>query len=338
MDPKAQAAIQAMLRSNPVDFAGLYVPIQQGKIDIALSQFAKGYNNNQFIGDVLFPTVEVSHQSDKFWVFGRENQQTFDNYDLRAPASAAERIKQTVSTSNYMTVDHSLARLIPDEERGNFQVGDVEQWATQYVTDKLRLMREIRVAALATNTANYAGTNTQTLAGGNQWSDYVNSDPLANIETAKQQIRKNGMTPNFIVMGDDVFTKIIRHTKIVTQLQYSKEGLVRPLTAQDLALLFGVPNVYVGSAISVNAAGTPSFVWGKSLIVGYNAPSTTMYDPSFGKAFQWAGAPGTTGGFSTEIGRIQPPSAKADELAVHWYYGLQITSNISAYLFANAVA
>lgn len=320
-----------------IDFAGAYVPVQQGKIDVALSMFAKSYQNNAMIGDNLFPPVEVNNQSDKFWVWGRENQQIFDNQDLRAPASAAERIRQTLSTSNYTTTDHSLARLIPDEERGNFQAGDLEQWATQFVKDKLALMKENRVAQIATNTANYDPANSLTLAGTSQWSDYTNSDPGSAVETAKQQLRRFGITPNILILGDDVFMRLRNHPKIRSAFTYVIQA-TRPLVEADLAAYFGVDRVVVGSAVTLSATFVPTFLWGKNAVLANVQAATSMQDLSFGKTFVWRNAPGTTGGYAVETGRITPPSAKADELAVHWYYGIQVTSNISAFLWKNAVA
>src|SRR5260370_41407284 len=108
-----------------INMAGAEVSVVQGKIDVALSQFAQLYRNNALVAEQLFPRVEVQRQSDFFWLFGRENQALREN-TLRAPGSAAERIQQTLSKTKYFTLDHSLARLIPDEERGNFMAGDLE--------------------------------------------------------------------------------------------------------------------------------------------------------------------------------------------------------------------
>jgi hypothetical protein len=110
--------------------AGASPSVLQGKIDVALSQFARQYRNNNLVADFLFPRVEVLKQQDYYWTFGRENQKLAENA-LRGPGSAAERIAQTISKTLYKAQDHSLARVIPDEERSNFMAGDVEQWATQ---------------------------------------------------------------------------------------------------------------------------------------------------------------------------------------------------------------
>lgn len=317
-----------------VNFAGSEVSVVQGKIDVALSQFAQLYRNNQFVAELLFPRVEVQKQSDLFWLFGRENQALREN-DLRAPGSAAERIQQTLSKSKYFAPDHSLARLIPDEERGNFMAGDLEQWATQTLMDKLFLAEEVRAATAAANAANYAASNVVTLAGTAQWSDLQNSTPISDVETAKSQIRQIGQEANLMIIPDPVYQKVRVHPAIVQRLVYTKGGQV---TLQDLQTIFGIERVVLASAIQLDKSNNVSFVWGKNVVIAYVQPNPTPMDVSFGKTFVWTQAPGTVGGFSTEIARETPASKKADELAVHFYYDQHPTSNVSGYLIKNAVA
>lgn len=317
-----------------VNFAGAEVSTVQGKIDVALSQFAQLYRNNLYVAEELFPRVEVLRQSDFFWQYGRENQALREN-TLRAPGSAAERIQQTLSKTKYFTNDHSLARLIPDEERGNFMAGDLEQWVTQTIMDKLLLDEEINVAGIASSTANYGGSNSVTLAGTSQWSDYGNSTPISDVETAKAQVRQIGQNANIMIVGDPVYQKLRAHPAIVERTKYVKGGQV---TTQDMADIFGVDEFFVASVIQIDKNGNISFVWGKHAILAYSQDNPTPADVSFGKTFVWTQAPGTVGGFSTEIARETPASKKADELAAHFYYGQVVTSNISAYLIKNAVA
>jgi hypothetical protein len=315
---------------------GAIVSTTQGKIDIALSQFARMYSNNSFVAERLFPRVEVNHQSDKFWLYGRENQALREN-TKRAPGSPAERIAQTLSNTNYNCVDHSLARLIPDEERANFQAGtggSVEQWATKAISDKLFLDEEIAAAALATDTTKYAGANSVTLAGQSQWSDLANSTPISDVETGKSTIRQIGQEANVMVISDPVY-KILRvHPAILQRLVYTKGGQI---TLQDLAAVFGIEQVLLASAVQLDVADTPTFVWGKHVVLAYAQQNPTPMDVSLGKTFVWTDAPGTVGGFQVEIGRLSPPSAKSDEVAEHFYYDQRVTSNVSGYLIKNAV-
>lgn len=314
--------------------AGASPSVLQGKIDVALSQFARQYRNNNLVADFLFPRVEVLKQQDYYWTFGRENQKLAENA-LRGPGSAAERIAQTISKVLYKAQDHSLARLIPDEERSNFMAGDVEQWATGALMDKLLLDRENRIAALATVTATYAAGNFVTLAGGNQWSDVANSNPIGDVETGKSAIRKTGSEANVLIISDPVYQKLRVHPMIIDRFKYVKSGNVG-LT--ELASVFEVEKVLLAAAVNLDNADVAQYVWGKHAVLAYASPTASFADPSFGKTMVWTEAPGTVAGFGTEIARETPASKKSDEVAVHFYYDIPVTSNISGYLFQNAVA
>ncbi|MBI4462811.1 MAG: major capsid protein [Acidobacteria bacterium] len=305
----------------------------QGHIDVALSNFAVQYRNPAYVADQVFTRVPVQRQSDKYWRFGKENLQALID-DLRAPGAAAQRIIQTLSTDSYFADDHALERLITDEERSNFDAGDVEQWAAQTLTDKLLLRKEKLFAALVTDPAQV--TQNTTLSGTAQWSDFANSKPTEDIQAGQETIAKNaGVRANTLVLGFPVFSKLRNHPKIVERVQNIRVGVVRE---EDLASLFDVQQVLVSQALEVDASGNVNFVFGKHAVLGYVSPTPAFGEPSFGKSFVWAGAPGSTSGFIVEIGRAAPTSRKADELAVHFYYDQKITAVEAGYLIQNAVA
>jgi hypothetical protein len=319
-------------------FAG-DISVVQGKIDIALSQFAVGYRNNSLIAEQLFPRVPVGDQSDFFWIFGREGQRISEN-DLRAPGAAAEGITQTLSKTRYFCQGHALSRVISDEERGNFQAGDVNQWATQTLTDKLLLAQEIRAAVLATTSANYPAGNFLDVSGTTQWDAASGTSIVKQVMTAQKQVMRSGNKPNTMILGPDVWSALKVAPEIIARVtaKPGAKGVGANVSLEDLQAIFEVDNILIPTAVSLEAdMVTADFVWGKHAILAYIAPGTSMFDQTFGKTFVWTGAPGTAGGFSTEIARLTPASRKADELAVHFYYGQQITSNISAYLLENAV-
>lgn len=305
----------------------------QAKIDVALSQYARGYRNNALIAELLFPRVEVLKQSDKYWKWGRENQQLTEN-DLRAAGSAAERIVRTQSTDAYGCYDHSLSDFIPDEERANYETGDLEQKSTQILTDKLLLALEKRVATLSTTLANYPAANRITLAGVTQWNDAA-SKPIDDIQTAHLQVLKTGKKANVLILGPEVAAKLKTNVQIKDRVAPTQTG---PVTVENLAAIFEVEKVIVASAVELSLASAASFIWGKHAILAVVEDASSMQDQSFGKVFVWKSAPGTVAGFGTELGRVSPPSAKSDELAVHFYYNEKITSDISAYFVQNAVA
>jgi hypothetical protein len=320
-------------------FAG-DVSVLQGKIDIALSQFAVGYRNNAYIAEQLFPRVQVGEQRDLFWKFGRESQRISEN-DLRAPGAAAETISQTLSTTSYFCPDHSLARIISDEERANFQAGDINQSATQTLTNKILLAQEIRAAALATAPASYAGSNVLDVSGTIQWGAAANTKIVDQVMAAQLAVMASGQKPNLMIIGPAVWRALKSAPEIVARVtaKPGAKGVGANVTLEDLQTIFEVDTLLVPTAVSLEAdMATADFVWGKHAIVAYVNPAAGFYDTSFGKTFVWTGAPGTAGGFSVEIARLTPASRKSDEVAVHSYYGQEVTSNISAYLLENAVA
>ena len=310
-----------------------FVSPLQGHIDVALSNFAVKFRNPSYVSDQAFTRVPVQRQSDKYWKFGQEQLQALVD-DLRAPGAAAQRVIQSLSSDTYFADDHALERLITDEERANFDAGDVEQWAAQTLTDKLLLRKEKLFAALVTDPAKV--TQNVTLSGTAQWSDFTNSKPTEDVQAGQETIAKNsGVRANTLILGFPVFSKLRNHPRIVERVQNIRVGVVRE---EDLASLFDVQQVLVAQAIEVDAASAVNFVFGKHAVLAYVSPTPAFGEPSFGKSFVWAGAPGSTSGFIVEIGRAAPTSRKADEIAVHFYYDQKITAVEAGYLIKNAVA
>jgi len=307
----------------------------QGKVDVPLSVYAREYRNNELIGELLFPRVPVAKQSDKYWLFGRESQRVAAN-TLRGPGAAAEQVVQTISTSSYFADDRSLARFITDEERGNFEAGNVEQWATRLLVDQLLLDLEKRIATLATTLANYPAANRTTLAGVSQWNDAA-SNPIADVVAGHVQVMKSGKRANTLIINPDVWAKLKTHQKIIDRVAPTQLG---PVTSENLAAIFEVQRVIVAMGVELDAAlAVASFVWGKHAILANVEPAASMMDASFGKNFVWTAPPvGGAGGIATVIGRAPMPSSLADELSVHFYHEPKITSDISAYFIQNAVA
>jgi hypothetical protein len=141
--------------------------------------------------------------------------------------------------------------------------------------------------------------------------------------------------PNVAIVGTDTLIKLRNHPAILERFKFTTPGGASLAMLQDL---FEIPQIVEAPAVVVSAAGVASFAWGKHFVLAYVQDNPGPQDPSFGKTFLWSGAPGTTGGFSVEMGRLNPPSRKADEIAVHFYRGKKVTSNVSAYLIKNAVA
>jgi hypothetical protein len=127
-------------------------------IDKLLTQISVAWPNNGLVGESLFPSVGVVKQSDKYYIFGREGWSP-DN-DIRAPGTVANEVPGlSVSLDTYYAQEHSLQIPIPDEERENVDSPLApDRDATELVTSKIMLGREIAMFNLVSTTSNYPGT------------------------------------------------------------------------------------------------------------------------------------------------------------------------------------
>jgi hypothetical protein len=302
-----------------------------GHLDAGLTQYMKGYSQNELIADLLAPRVPVGRQTDKYWILGREGQELTEKV-LRATGAPAQRTRLTRSTSNYFARSHALAADIADEDRLGYELGDLEQDSVSDQTGKILLAKEDDLATMLTDTAQV--TNNTTLAGINQWSDYGNSDPAANVETAKSKIAESGVKANTIAVGDATYRKLKNHPAIIDAFKYVKSGVIG---VAQMAEFFEVEKFLVGSAVKL-VAGVPTFVWGKHAVVCYVSSTPGTKDISSTKTFVWRGAPGTIDGFGVVTGRNPDPTAKSDIVGTDFYYDQKITAVETVYLIKNAVA
>lgn len=166
---------------------------------------------------------------------------------------------------------------------------DPEGVATEYLTNLVQLAREARTSALVFNTASYAAGQVSTLSGTSQWSDTANSDPVVAISDA---LDVPVMRPNIGVIGQQAWTKVRRHPKLVLAIKNTNQG-AGMVTRQEFIDFFELQALYVGASFVNTAkrgqATTLARVWGKhfSLIyrdraAGPQAGVTFGYTAQFG--------------------------------------------------------
>src|SRR5579872_2216279 len=222
-------------------------------LDQPLNNVSVGYVNDDYFAEKLFPPVPVKQRSGRFWVFGKEK---FHRYEtIRAPKAESREIAPWALSDNpYFCNDHSLKDSISDEERAGADDTDLEITTVQNLTDAILLDLEIRVMNLITSPA--SGVPNTTLAGSSQWSDYVNSDPVAAVEAQKTVIKKAiARTPNTLAVSYPVFAALRQHPKIIDRFKFTQVGV---LDQQALKTAFGVDNFWVlGAEYDTSAEGQP---------------------------------------------------------------------------------
>jgi hypothetical protein len=312
-------------------------------IDVALTQISIAWPNEGLVGHQLFPSVAVKKQSDKYYIFGRE-QWLPEEGDVRAPGTEANEIPgRTVSTDTYYAQEHSLQIAVTDEERQNADSPfSPDRDGAELVTSRILLGREVAMKTAATTAANYSTNHTVTLSGTTQWSDYVNSNPISDLRTAKSTIHsKIFLEPNFAVIPYEVMTKLEDHPDFLERIKYSEKAIFSPELLQSI---LGINKVVVPGLgyNSANEGATVSvgYLWGKDVIVAYVPPRAGPRIPAYGYEFTWGGQ---------EVDRWREEKRKSDLIRVSRRYDLKMTAvgdggvgdsgkQIAGYLIKAAVA
>lgn len=269
-------------------------PIQKGEptlsgvhIDEALTNVSVAYMTDEstYVARQVFPEVKVKNQTDKYWVFNKEDWFR-DEAEKRADNTETAGSGYRVSTDSYYCDVWGFHRDLGSQLRSNADtVLRLETNAARFVTQRLLLRQEIQWTTDFFTTSKW-GTDT-TVA--NQWSDYTSSDPIMDIENGKEAILSvTGMEPNTLVLGYQVFKYLKHHPDIRDRIKYvSAENVTTTL----LARLFEVDRVLVTKGIkATNVKGATaafSFIQGKHALLVHSATSPAPETPSGGYTFVW---------------------------------------------------
>ena len=262
-------------------------------IDPILTTAAQGYQNNEFVGGLLFPKVPVQQRGGKILSFGREDFRLYSTG--RTPGSNTKRVQFGYSAGSYALEQHALEGVVPFElmDEANRVPGiDLGTNAVRKTQDIIGLRLEKAQADLATNAANYAASNKTTLSGTSQWSDYGTvSDPIKDVKVGIEAVRAQiGKRPNTVVIGAAVWSYLQYHPKVIDRIKYTGRDAATP---ELLAALFGVQRVAVGDALYEKDDGTLADVWGKFVVIAYTEIGSTadMGKPTYGYTYQLGGYP-----------------------------------------------
>lgn len=271
----------------------VYNPTGSGSVhvDQILTQISVAWPNNGLVGDALFPPVTVKKQSDKYYIFGREGWLPED--DNRAPGTVANEVAGLqLSTDTYYAREHSLQIPVTDEERDNVDSPLApDRDATELVTSKIMLGREVAIKTLVTTAANYASGLSTTLSGGQQWNsaNYATSDPISDLRTGKVTVHSRIFTePNVCVVPYQVMAALEDHPDFLERIKYSERAIFSP---ELLAAVLGfdrviVPGVGINNA-NPGATASLGYLWGKDVVMAWVPPRAGLKIPAFGYEFVW---------------------------------------------------
>ena len=299
-------------------------------IDVYLTNFSRQVSNEGFIAERAFTVVPVRKDSDKYATYGNEHLRVAN--DRRAPGSPPNEVDYTVGSEDYALIEHTLRDSVPDEELDNADSPFAPfEDATLNVQERIRIRLEKEAAGLFFDPNNW--TYKTTLSGTDQWSD-DNSDPFAVIQAAKSSVLSKALrAPNIIIVGQEVYDRLVNHPKIIDRIKYTTRDSITP---DMLARLFQVEQFLVGSTVeNVSMEGQADnlqYIWGKHCFVGYRAPRPSLRTVTAASLFRGRNYP------QARRYRHPDPGAKATWVEYADKWDMRKVADGAGFLIANAVA
>lgn len=314
-------------------------------IDRILTNISVAYVQSQdnFICNKVFPIVPVQKQSDKYFVYTK-NDWFRDEAQLRPDATESAGSGYDLTTESYSADVWALHKNVGDQTRANAdQPLDMDRDATLWLTQRMLLRQEIQWASdyFTTSVWDTDITGVASSPSSSQaiyWSDYTNSDPIDNVEAGKAKILSTtGLLPNTLVLGYDVFRKLKHHPDLVDRFKYTSSEVI---TEELLARFFDVERVHVAKAVkATNIEGETaaySFTHGSSAWLGYVAPNPGILTPSAGYQFMWDGVSEGLGE-AVGISRFRLEWLKADRIEAEAAWDNKVVASDLGYFWSGIV-
>ena len=270
----------------------------QVHVDAILTNVSVAYMQKaeNFIADKVFPIVPVDKQSDKYFVYDK-NDWLRDEAQVRTDGTESVGSGYNISTATYYADVYAIHKDVGDQTRANADAPiNVDREAAEFVTQRLLTRREIQFVSDFMTGGVWGNTATGVSGSPSsgqvrQWSDYTNSDPIDDIEEAKADILSvTGLAANTLVLGYDVFRQLKNHPDLVDRIKYTSS---QTITEDMLARMFDIERVLVSKSIKATnaegATGAYAFTTGKSALLAHVAPAPGLLTPSAGYIMQWTG-------------------------------------------------
>jgi len=234
-------------------------------IQAELTAVAIAYKNKDMIADRVAPRVPVGTEEFKYMKHTMEEGFTVPDTKVGRKSKPNE-VSFSGTEVTDSTEDFGLDDPIPqkdiDQAPANY---DPKAKSVEYISNLVELDREIRVAGLVFNAANYSVGYKQTLAGVTQFSDFASSDPIGVIMDALDAMI---MRANVMTIGRRPLSILSRHPDIV-KATHGNSGDKGIAQRQAIAELFELEEILVGASFVNNARkGQPvsmARVWGNHI-------------------------------------------------------------------------
>ena len=314
-------------------------PIQGGAhLDVPLSNLAVAAfaTNQNYIGQQLFPVVPVDKESNKYYTLDKASWLMLHD-TKRARKAPPNAIEWQVSSDGYSCKNYATRASNALEDLDNADTAIMlRENTTNLIVEHLLRDYERRIANIVTS-----GTNVGSyvaLTGAGKFSDYVNSDPIATVNTGHAFIRNNtGLIANTVVTDFDTLQILRRHPQLLDLYKNVSGG---ELTDGQIASLFKVQRILVGTAVYnqgiYGQTSSMANIWGNNLLLAHIRPGISLQTATLGLSMRWtpAGLPAPM-----QVTRYldSDPGVKAEFVEGGYYQDEKVVAPELGYLIANTL-
>ena len=299
-------------------------------VDPILTTIARGYRNERFIAEALFPSVPMASETGQYYKFGREAFRIYQTE--RAIRARSNRMPvEGVTLETVKLEEHDIEYPIDYREDAESQF-DLDARGTRLTTDAILLRQEKKAADLALNASLYAADHKITLAGAAQFSD-AGSDPVGVFLTGKQAVAESiGVDPNTLLLGRKTYDALSNNVSLRDRIKYSEREIV---TLDLMKALFDVENIVVGRGrYTDEAMGGFVDIWGDYALLAWvpqtPAEQRSSEDPSYGYTLRKTGNP--------VIDTYSEPGGKVRLVRNTDIFEVVLTGTDAGYLISDTVA
>ena len=316
----------------------------QVHLDMPLTNLTLAYmqSMDNFVADKVFPIVDVSKQSDKFYEYNRGEFNRSGQRKQLAPRTRPERIGMSLSNSNYFCDVFGLATDFDEQVLANEDAAlETRAMGAQMLLSNMMIDREKDFVTnffsdnvWGTNWDGVANADNDTAIEVTNWDDYTNSTPIVDVRRLATAVRlkSGGFAPNTMVISKAVYDALVDHPDILARLNGGATVTNTALiTKAKLAEVFEVERLFVLEAIENTAAEgvaeSNAFIGGDDVLLCYTPSTAGLRSPAAGLTFAWNALPGVSNlGMTVEsyTGDFLRVEGIAEEIHVKMAYDMKI--------------
>ncbi len=255
-----------------------------------------------FIAPVVLPAFDSATKTGQFPVIPAEALLELPD-TRRAPRSAYQRGDWDYKMDDFSCKENGWEEPVDDDEAAVFKTYfSAEVVATLRAMGIILRSHEKRVADKVFDLNTF-----ENAAAGNEWDDYANADPLADVNLGKKYFEEStGLVPNALIINRVNYRHLGMIDAVIDRIKFTTPSVQKgELAAELLAGYFGVERVLVaGGAYNSAPKGRDAQIariWDTdmAMLACLSSGGEDLREPCLGRSFSWES--GTSGSGGTPI-------------------------------------